>query len=387
MNTSSITPTTWHNLPALALEGEALRVVVVPQMGGKIVSLLDKRGGCEWLVGPIPGRPVRPVAYAAPFTEQEMAGWDEMFPTIVACAYPGPGPRHGAALPDHGEVWALPWVVTAAAAGELILAVEGRALPYRLTRVATLGQTKVKETRPGIEALAGLSHYPDKPANPTGRLRTASTPEDTLILRYTLENLGDEPLPYLWAAHPQFLAGADCQVILPPEVTQVVNTLPAVWGWGAPETCFAWPEAVAPAGRSARLDEIGSPALRQARKFFALSDARPAWAKLLRRDSGHWLRLEWDPADVPYLGLWVDEGAIHCEAIAALEPMTGWYDSLALAWAKEAVKIVPAGGTHTWTLVVRVGETDETRRMKDELYDHNLSSSSNIITGEAYETS
>ena len=36
----------------LALESESLRVVVVPEMGAKIVSLLDRRNGVEWLVGP-----------------------------------------------------------------------------------------------------------------------------------------------------------------------------------------------------------------------------------------------------------------------------------------------------------------------------------------------
>ena len=39
-------------------------------------------------------------------------------------------------------------------------------------------------------------------------------------------------MPYLWAAHPQFLAGADCQIILPPEVTEVVNTMPVRMGLG-----------------------------------------------------------------------------------------------------------------------------------------------------------
>ena len=69
----------------------------------------------------MPGRLVRPAAYGATFVEQDMAGWDEMFPTILACAYPGPGPHHGAALPDHGEAWSLPWEVTQTAGEALML--------------------------------------------------------------------------------------------------------------------------------------------------------------------------------------------------------------------------------------------------------------------------
>ena len=319
MNTSNISSTTWYGIPAWALESAALRVVMVPLMGAKIVSLLDRRGDFEWLTGPMSGRPVRPVAYAAPFIEQDMAGWDEMFPTILACAYPGPGPHHGVALPDHGEAWALPWEVTRAAEGELTLTLQGRALPYRLTR--------------GVSFIAA----------------------DALAFRYTLENLGDDPLPYMWAAHPQFLAGADCQIVLPPEITEVVNTVGPDVGWGPREGRFGWPEATAPDGHRVRLDEVGSPALGLGHKFFALPDARPSWAEVRRVESGHWLRLEWDPVEVPYLGLWVDEGMVNSEAVVAPEPTTGWYDDLALAWSKGKVKIVPAGGVHTWTLVVRVG--------------------------------
>lgn len=320
-----IESTSWHELPAWALDSDAARVVMVPVMGAKIVSLRDKRGGLEWIVGPVPGRPVKPATYAAPFTKQDMAGWDEMFPTIIACPYPGPGPLSGAPLPDHGEAWSLPWAVAKTANGELALTLRGRALPYRLTRAASF------------------------------------VAPDVLTLRYTLENLGDAPMPYIWAAHPQFLAGRDCQIILPPEVTEVINTIPAAWGWGPPGTRLGWPEATAIGGRRVRLDEVGPPSLGKARKFFATLEVRPSWAAVVRRESGHWLRLEWNPDEVPYLGLWVDEGAVNCEAVVVPEPTTGWYDDLALACRKQQVKVVPGGGFHEWTLTVRLGANGNPR--------------------------
>lgn len=316
--------TSWHDFPAWTLETDAASVVIIPALGAKIVSLRDRRRGLEWLAGPIPGRPLRPVPYAAPFEQQDMSGWDEMFPTIVACRYPGPGPLVGTPLPDHGEAWALPWTVVKARDDELVLALAGRALPYRLTRRA---------------------HF----AGP-----------DVLHLHYRLENLGAEPLPYLWSAHPQFLAGPDCQILLPPGITTVVNTLPAQWGWGAPESTFTWPDALAPDGRYARLDAVGPAALGRARKFFALPAARPAWVALDRPAAGCRLRLEWNPAEVPYFGLWVDEGAINPQAVVAPEPGTGWYDDLALAWQKQEVTVLAAGAVAEWTLTVRL-EAEEGR--------------------------
>jgi galactose mutarotase-like enzyme len=319
---SALDQTTWHGLSAWALENECLRTVVVPELGAKLVSLFDKRNQIEWLVDP-GGRPVKKLAYGAVFTEQDLSGWDEMFPTIVACQYPAPGERFGAALPDHGEVWALPWRVESARAGALTLSVEGRALPYRLTRTLTYhGQAALR-------------------------------------MAYELENLGRESMPYIWAAHPQFVCGEAAEVQLPPRVKEVCNTIPAAWGWGEPETRFAWPQAVNLRGQPVRIDRTGPAALRQARKFFALPGTRVEWAGVVRQPAGDWLRLDWDPEKVPYLGLWIDEGALSHATVAAPEPTTGFYDSLAVAWEKGEVAVIAPGAIQTWELMVRLGTREQ----------------------------
>lgn len=50
---------TYRGLDAVLIENELLRVVVLPQLGGKIWSIVDKRRDCELLwhhprVGPRP---------------------------------------------------------------------------------------------------------------------------------------------------------------------------------------------------------------------------------------------------------------------------------------------------------------------------------------------
>lgn len=311
-------PTAWHDMDALALESESLRAVVVPRMGGKIVSLMDKRTQTEWLVAP-EGRPFEPVPYGAPFTEQDMSGWDEMFPTIDACAYPVPGEHEGAPLPDHGEVWALPWSVEASGDDQIVLAVEGRALPYRLTRTLDF-----------------------------------SAP-DTLRLTYQLANTGSERMPYIWAAHPQFDCGSAAEIILPEQVSRVCNTTSEEWGWGAPETQYDWPQAVDPDGHPARLDRIGPPTLNKARKVYVLPEQRMSWVGLVRQPFEDWLRMAWPVESVPYFGLWVDEGALSHASVATPEPTTGFYDSLVTAWQKDEVMTVEPGEVRSWTLTVQAG--------------------------------
>ena len=312
--------TTWHGIAALVLENETIRTVVVPTMGAKIVSLFDKHTGVEWLAGP-GERPFRPAAYGATFDQQDMSGWDEMFPTITACSYPVTGAYAGAPLPDHGEIWAVPW--TDLGGEDLTLAVEGRALPYRLTRRLSL----------------------DGPA--------------TLRFDFHLANLGAEPMPYIWAAHPQFACGAGAQVVLPPEVTQVYNVLTEEWGWGAFNANLPWPTAPRADGAALQLDSIGPPTFKRARKFYLLPDQAVGAATLVRRPAGGWLRMAWDPAQVPYLGLWVDEGALNAASVAAPEPATGFYDSLALAWQNQRVAVVQPGAEVTWWLTVQLGTSEE----------------------------
>jgi len=317
MQTVSLQRTRWHELEAWALESEFLRVVVTPALGAKIVSLFDKRSGVEWLAGS-GTRAVRPVAYGADFERQDMSGWDEMFPTISACAYPGPGARHGVALPDHGEVWALPWSVEAAGPGELRLSVEGRALPYRLTRTLRF------------------------------------TGPDTLALDYHLQNGGSDPLPYIWAAHPQVACGDAAQIVLPPHIRQVCNVLPPAWGWGEPQAVYGWPAAGGETGAPRQIDRTGPPSLRRAAKFYVLPTERADWAAVVRQSRGDTLRLAWDTTSVPYFGLWIDEGALHHQSVAAPEPATGFYDSLALAWEKGQVLTLEPEADTAWTLTVQV---------------------------------
>lgn len=306
--------TTWHDQPAWALENDTLRVITVPGMGAKIVSLVNKQADHEWLLGPA-DRPFRPVPYGAPFIDQDMSGWDEMYPTIVACPYPEAGPYAGAALPDHGEVWALPWTVLPVEDDRLTLAVEGKALPYRLTRTLSLRGT------------------------------------DTLQMDYVVTNTGAAPFMGFWAAHPQFTATAETKIRLPANVKAVTVVQP-IEDWAPIGTRLDWPEVARPAGPPLRLDQVTSATAQRSRKVYTLPAQAVPWAMLVETGAAHWLRMAWDPADVPYLGIWVDEGQYNPALTIALEPSTGYYDSLKWAHKNGRAPVIQPGKQHTWSLAL-----------------------------------
>jgi galactose mutarotase-like enzyme len=302
---TDIQAVTWHGFPAIALESMRMRVVIVPNLGAKIVSIYDTANQHEWLVPPM--RPLKQTAYGADFVSQDMSGWDEMAPTIVPCAY------QGAILPDHGEVWSILWQILSSENG-LIASVSGLALPYRLTRSASF------------------------------------VAPDCLELRYTIHNTGPAAFPYLWAAHPQFAADPHTRLVLPPEVTQMVNVIDNDPVWGEAGALRPWPAAADRQGRLFHLDRVRPAETKACRKFYVPPEQSIGWATLVHEGKGCQLRLDWSPEKLPYLGLWVDEGVYNNLPVAAFEPSNAYYDSLARALDHGRISILEPGELQEWTV-------------------------------------
>lgn len=309
--------TMWLGQPALTLETPSLRFITVPGMGAKIVSLFDKRANREWLLPPV-NRSFKPVAYGASFVEQDMSGWDEIFPTTDACLYPVDGRYKHCPLPDHGEVWALSWQIDSVTHDRIQLSTIGRALPYRLSRTAQVMD------------------------------------EQRVRLTFEVVNTGAEPLAALWSAHPQFAVDTETCIKLPASVERVVNVHPTQ-DWGAVNQIYPWHEAQSQRGQWQQLDRIGTADLHHCRKFFVMPDQRISWAALQQDSDGVWVRLSWDSECVPYFGLWVDEGTYNPAPTAALEPTTGYYDRLDVAWQNNRVMHLPPDQSVSWYLDVEVG--------------------------------
>jgi hypothetical protein len=310
----------WHDLPAWRLEDDALRAVVVPEAGGRIVSLLDRHAGYEWLIQPAQANPFHLWPPGTAYDHAQAGGWDEMLPTILAGPYPEAGPYEGIALPDHGELWTTPWREAGTGDGAIRLAAEGAVLPYRLERTLTLA------------AAAGGT---------------------ALRFDYTLRHTGAAAFSYLWAAHPQFASEPGARIVLPQDVAEVINAVPesSTPEWGGHGTRNPWP-AKAGVGRQ---DIVGSVARGRGRKFYLPPEAPISWAGLEQPGAGCWLHLSWDAADASYCGVWIDEGYLNKVPTVAIEPTTGYYDGLGAAHRNGRVARLLPGTVARWWLEVRVG--------------------------------
>jgi galactose mutarotase-like enzyme len=316
-NQVTVSKSEWYGQAAYVIETPDIRVTTTPAIGAKIVSIIDKQANHEWLLPPF-NRPFVPLSYGASFVAQDMSGWDEMLPTIDACDYPVAGPFAGAHLPDHGEVWSLPWDVTAIHADALTMTVTGRALPLQMTRT----------------------------------MRAINS--QTVRFEYDVHNTANEDVVMLWAAHPQFKVDTDTRIVLPPEVTTVVNVTDTA-DWGAIGRLYHWPNPQTQHGQPFDLDRIKDADLHKYRKCYLPPEQAVSWAALAQSTTEHWLRLNWDAAKVPYLGIWVDQAAIGATSTIALEPATGYYDHLARAWKNQRVTTVAPNMHFSWHLDIAVG--------------------------------
>lgn len=285
---------TWKGLPARQVQAEGFAALIVPELGGKVVSLLTE-AGVELLVNrdlvpalPIPG---------ARFVDAPLGGWDECVPTIDECS----GPDQSL-LPDHGEAWRVPW----GNRGADWYGYRGRALPYDFSRRASCND---------------------------GRLR----------FDYRVSAVGDVGVGLLWAAHPQFAAPQGTVVLLPPGVTSVLDVLAPV---PAPHT---WADA------GLGIDEVPLPGPDEPgyRKYYLDPGQRIHDAQIVRPD-GITISMTWGGAVVPYLGIWMDQSVFAREAAVGLEPSTGFFDSHARASAQGRLPLLAPGDEIAWHVELEV---------------------------------
>jgi len=308
--------TAYKGIAAISLETELMKVIVVPEIGAKIVSLFYKPTQKEWLLDS-GQRPLVVLAEGAAFGKSDMSGWDECFPTINPCQYPLEGANYGNHLPDHGEIWSIPWQA-ALEQESLTLKVAGKCLPYTFQR------------------------------------KMSFIAEDVMRLEYEAINLSDEALSVMWTAHPQFTVTSDTRICLPEAIKEMIcvhggNTLLA------DEAVYNWPVA-AVAGEETHLDTMDFTVEKDSKKLYYPTAVPEGWSGLSCSESEDYLLMKVDKEQVPYLGIWIDELDYNDRVTCALEPSTGFYDSLTKAIANDKYSVINARGRLFWQLDVSLGK-------------------------------
>jgi hypothetical protein len=296
-------------MKTLSLENDLLKVQILPEFGGKIVSLLSVRTGEEFLLPPI--SEYAHVSPLADFSTGDGGGFDECLPSVAACGSIACEPS----ILDHGDLWRVPWRVDSEDRA-VVLHAEATSRPLRLTRRATLEHA-------------------------------------TLVLEYDLVNLSDSPTSWLWSAHPLLRVAAGDRIVLPDGIREVAVEYSA-GGHFARGTSIPWPIATSPSGITTDLSRVTKRDAKTAHKLFARLGGS-GWGALYRREFGQGLVVRFDPNALPFLGMWICSGAWPSfgearQYTVALEPTTSDGDSLESAMRNGTSRTLNAREHSYWRL-------------------------------------
>lgn len=304
----------------VTLENDALALSILPELGDKMVTLLSKKTGTEYLHQP--GKPLEDAvipAYGDAFLPPYASGFDECFPTVSECSY-----RLGTRdieLPDHGELWSRPWNVEETGDG-LRLWIKGKQLQYRFSKHIRLEGKVVQIT-------------------------------------YKLTNFEEEPFDYLWSAHPLLNVNKGDRIVLPEEVSRVMLNWSSDTALANSGDYLPWPNLyVHDTTEHIDFREVLFESSHFAVKLFTDKLAKGK-AGLYKRESDETLLFSFDTDEIPYLGIWLcyggwPEDRTEKDYTVALEPCSGRPDSLLEAIdRKESSKISP-GEIKKWSMTIEI---------------------------------
>jgi galactose mutarotase-like enzyme len=271
------------------LNNQEVELAVVPELGARIISLKDLRTGREWLWHPDGGRKLFRNHAGDAFEQSPLVGMDECCPTVAPCSW------QGRQLPDHGELWAVPWTVNGDVweTGVLRTFVRLKISPFDFERSIELQGNEIR-------------------------------------LSYRLHDRGDSEESFLWAMHPLLRLQSGDQLQLPASSRALVKNA-------------TWIDAVDSALPAAACEKVF---------------ARPVSdgiAAINNPKSGDRLTLEWDASENNTLGLWLSRGGWHGHHHFAIEPANGEPDALTTAAKHKRCGIIGAHGSANWQVSLRVG--------------------------------
>lgn len=311
------------SLKTVGISGYDLSLQIIPDLGGKIWSL-------KWnereVLAHNAHRPLRRAEYAAPYSSYDASGFDECFPTIGACPHPD---IPSVIIPDHGELWSIPWIIGTFNDG-LLLTAHGIRFPYSFHR--------------WIE-IAGPGH---------------------VRLRYEVRSHADRSYRYLWSAHPLLALRAGMVIHLPPGVRVRVD-----WSrdgrLGEMLDEHPWPITQDRNGKTVDLSQILPESVGLVDKLYT-TRLPEGWCALHNPNDGFYVVMRFSPQQIPYVGLSINLGGWPVEGPGyynlGLEPCNGYPDRLDVAAERGECITLPAQRTLAWEWHLFVGQTDD---LKSEL--------------------
>lgn len=196
-----ISEISYQNFKGIKIENHMVSLVTIPDIGGKIVSIKDKKNNFEYVYNE-GFRDLKKSEYDSSFDMESPTGIDECFPTIGKCIYPD-FPWKGINIPDHGEIWPLKFKNKIKGTSSVYQEVNGIRFPYLFTREIKLLNNRI-------------------------------------IFFYRIKNLCNMDFKFGWSMHPQFVIMEDTiiEIVGNPDFYVDFSTK---YNFGVGTKKFKWP--------------------------------------------------------------------------------------------------------------------------------------------------
>jgi galactose mutarotase-like enzyme len=267
-------------------------------------------------------RPIKAANYGDQYDLYDISGFDECFPNIGISQDPK---NIGVTLPDHGEIWSLPWDVTDEVNG-VSATVLGKLFDYRFSRKLSLKSNK-------------------------------------LAIEYSVSNIGDSEITYMWSAHPLFAIDENMKI----EITGNPK-MSKEFGFGGrigPDgdnwyeghlSEHVWPSVL---GANGQISDMSEVSLDKVLTDKVVLDAPvDGLVSLKKLSSGRSLTMKFSPLELPFLGICYNFGAWPLTGEpatwVALEPTTGKTDRLDECAELDCARVLPPKSNANWSLEIEL---------------------------------
>ena len=306
---------TYKNKNSIVVQKELIRAVFLPDPGGKMVSLVNRKTGFEFLVQRA-GQTYRDQPFGGSYVDGECSGFDDMFPTIDEC-FCEQDPWKNVLMADHGEVWSLPWDCREVN-GVLKMSVRGIRFPYYLEKAISFTDT------------------------------------NTLRISYHLKNESHDDFDFLWAGHFMINMQEGCRIAVPPDCKKAITMLsngPRKYG-----QVVDWPSFSDNEGKKYRADISRSEDVAGFEKYYFQNKLENGWCRFeYPHDTGS-IQISFPSAKVPYLGILMNEKGWDGLYNVFIEPCTVAYDRPDRARQHGQISTLKASGVYEWYIDITVNE-------------------------------
>ncbi|MFA6470729.1 MAG: DUF5107 domain-containing protein [Candidatus Latescibacterota bacterium] len=291
----------YRGMQTICCENRFLRLVILPDLGAKILRLIHKPSDRN-ILWENPRLVPRTVPVGSSYDDNFFGGWDELFPNDE------PITLNGERYPDHGELWSQPWRWR-------IEENSDKEVVIHLWCFSSILNVRVEKWL-SIEAESPIVRF-----------------------HHRIQNQGHTPVDFLWKLHPALAISPNHRIDLPPcRVLRVDETFSDLAG----EEQFDWPHCRGKKGGRVDLRMVPAPES-PCKEFVYCTDLADGWCAFTDTAAqvGFGLRF---PKDV-FRSVWLflSYGGWRGCSTAVIEPCTAWPKELDTSIANGTCSHLDAG--------------------------------------------